>query len=160
MPEVHSNTELFLICRSARHLCALPLGKVREIMRPLPLQRVAQEGPLASFVLGASIVRGAVVPVLSLAGLLGGRDTERHGRYVSLRLAGHAGERHVVLAVDAVLGIGDATGVKEAAGIAPLLSAAEHAAVTAIATHDTELLYVLQAARLVPDSVWPLGGEG
>ncbi|MBV8634261.1 MAG: chemotaxis protein CheW [Burkholderiaceae bacterium] len=150
MPEVHSNSELFLICRSARHLCALPLDKVREIMRPLPLERVAQDGPAAPFVLGASIVRGAVVPALSLAGLLGGSDTAQHGRYVSLRL----GERDAVLAVDSVLGVGNAT---QTEGIAPLLGAVEHAAVAAITLHDTELLYVLQAAKLIPDSVWASG---
>ena len=153
MPGVHSNSELFLICRSARHLCALPLGKVREIMRPLPLERVAGDGPVASFVLGASIVRGKVVPVLSLAGLLGGHDTEQHGRFVSLRL----GERDAVLAVDSVQGIGTPNVTGQA--LAPLLGAVEHAAVSAITTHDAELLYVLQASRLVPDSAWPIASH-
>lgn len=152
MPEVHSNAELFLICRSAGHLCALPLAKVREIMRPLPLQRMAEDGPEAAFVLGASLVRGKVVPVLSLAGLLGARDTAQHARFVSLRLD----NRDAVLAVDAVLGI---SGAGESDGIAPLLGAAEHSAVTAIATHDSELLYVLQAAKLIPDSLLSTGGE-
>lgn len=151
MPGMPSNTELFLICRSAGHLCALPLDKVREIMRPLPLERMAGPGA-ASFVLGASIVRGAVVPVLSLAGLLGGHDAVRHERYVSLRL----GERNAALAVDSVLGIATAAGTE---GIAPLLGAVEHAAVAAITTHDAELLYVLQASKLIPDSVWADGAQ-
>ncbi len=158
------NAELYLICRSAGHLCALPLDRVREIMRPLPLERVAGgvADPAASFVLGAAIVRGAVVPVVSLAGLMGRRNTGDIGevgnpdqsasqaRYVSLRL----GARHAALAVDAVLGIRALAAIDASAPMAPLIGMVEHAAVAAITTHDAEMLFVLQAARLIPDAAW------
>ena len=133
-------------------------------MRPLPLERMAEGGadPSAAFVLGAAIVRGAVVPVLSLAGLLGRRNSDAAdaagaaddglaaGRYVSLRL----GPRHAVLAVDAVLGIRALAGIAAMEPVAPLIGMVEHEAVAAITTHDAELLFVLQAAMLVPDAVW------
>ena len=161
MAAEHPNAELYLICRSAGHLCALPLDRVREIMRPLPLERMADAGVEAgsAFVLGAAIVRGTVMPVLSLSGLMGRRhanhgnhsdDSAPSGRYVSLRL----GPRHAVLAVDAVLGIRALAALEAMEPVAPLIGMVEHEAVAAITTHDAELLFVLQAARLVPESAW------
>jgi purine-binding chemotaxis protein CheW len=151
MPETQSHAEPFLICRSAGNLCALPLDKVGEIMRPLPLERAAKhrpgEPPLVPFVLGAAIIRGAAIPVVSLAGLLGEEDAAPAGRYVSLRL----GERRAALAVGSVEGIRE---LRRPGAIAPLLGAIEHEAVAAIAAHDAELLFVLEAAKLVPEEAW------
>jgi purine-binding chemotaxis protein CheW len=155
MAAKHPNAELYLICRSAGHLCALPLDKVREIMRPLPLEQVAATtaDSAAAFVLGAAIVRGAVLPVLSLAALMGRRhidDRAAFGRFVSLRL----GLRHAVLAVEAVLGIRALEQTEATEAVAPLIGMVEHDAVAAITTHDAELLFVLQTAKLVPDAAW------
>ena len=147
MTAKHTHAGLFLICRSAGHRCALPLAKIREIMRPLPMERVAESGTVASFVLGAAVVRGAVVPVVSLAGLFGRPDALLSSRYISLKL----GTRHAVLAVEEVLGIHE---LGDTDAMPPLLGAFEHEAVATVTIHDSELLYVLQAARLVPDDVW------
>jgi len=148
MPETQSHAKPFLICRSAGHLCALPLERVREIMRPLPLERTAGHKPGGpGFVLGAAVVRGAVVPVVSLSGLLGVDNAPPAGRYISLRL----GERHAALAVESVEGIRE---LQAPGAIAPLLGAVEHEAVKAVAAHDAELLFVLEAAKLVPATAW------
>jgi purine-binding chemotaxis protein CheW len=147
MAATHSHAELFLICRSAGHRCALPLATIKEIMRPLPLERVTQSGAVTAFVLGAAVVRGAVVPVVSLAGLFGRADAVLFARYVSLRL----GTRSAMLAVEEVLGI---HALGEAEAMAPLLGAVEHGAVSAVTIHDAELLYILQTAKLVPDAAW------
>jgi chemotaxis signal transduction protein len=88
-----------------------------------------------------------VVPVVSLSGLLGVENAAPAGRYVSLRL----GERHAVLAVESVEGIRD---LQAPGAIAPLLGAVEHEAVKAVTAHDAELLFVLDAAKLVPEAAW------
>jgi chemotaxis signal transduction protein len=68
---------------------------------------------------------------------------------VSLKL----GERTAVLAVDAVLDVRFLpTGVL--ADIPPLLHEGGDELVSVIGALDTKLLIVLEAARLVPDSVW------
>jgi chemotaxis signal transduction protein len=62
-------------------------------------------------------------------------------------------ERTAALAVDAVLGVCEISRASFAA-IPPLLQQAD-AEWSALGTLDSKLLLVLQAARLVPDSVWP-----
>ncbi len=70
-------------------------------------------------------------------------------RFVSLKL----GERTAVLAVDAVLDIRSlAAGIL--ADIPPLLREAGAEQVAAIGALDRQLLFVLEAARLVPEPVW------
>jgi len=147
---------LFLICR-AGPLCALPLDKVSEIMRPMPLEHIADLPP---FVLGASIIRGIVVPVLSVARLLGNSHGGAHSpgtaRFVSLKL----GERRAALAVDEVIGIRrvEAASMRD---MAPLLESIEHGTTREVTTLDSELLLVLQAAHLVPDAIWEAwAGQG
>jgi len=153
MTETNPTAGLFLICRAAQ-LCSLPLDKVSEIMRPMPLEHIAGLPP---FVLGASIIRGIVVPVISLARLLGNNHvtapaaapSTESSRFVSLKL----GARRAALAVDQVIGIRsiDAANMQD---MAPLLERLEHGTIGDITTLDRELLLVLQASRLVPDSIW------
>jgi purine-binding chemotaxis protein CheW len=80
---------------------------------------------------------------------LGPIDLPSPARFVSLRL----GERSAALAVDAVLDVRSlaAGDLKE---IPPLLREAGADLVSAIGALDTELLLVLEAARLVPESIW------
>jgi purine-binding chemotaxis protein CheW len=70
-------------------------------------------------------------------------------RFVSLKL----GERTAALAVDAVLDVGSLS-AGMLADIPPLLREAGEQLVSVLGTLDTKLLLVLEAARLVPDSVW------
>lgn len=155
MTKNNPHAGLFLICRSAGYRCALPLDSITEIMRPLPLERIPDSPTdgaprLPPFLLGASVVRGALMPVISLARLLG-TDTEPK-RYVSIKL----GRRAAALAVDEVDGIRqldclDGLGNME---LSPLLHALEDSAIGIIATLDSELLLVLQATRLIPEDLW------
>jgi purine-binding chemotaxis protein CheW len=136
---------LSLLCRVDRRVCALPLAQVEETMRPLPVEPMAGA---PDFVLGVAIVRGAAVPVVDAAALLGaGRS--RPSRLVSLRVE----RRRVALAVDAVLGVHPVAG-ESLARLPPLLRDAAGEAVSAVGALDAELLMVLESARLVPDSVW------
>jgi purine-binding chemotaxis protein CheW len=143
----------FVICRSQKWLCALPLEKVAETMRPLPIEMLPDIPPP---VLGVSIIRAAAVPVVDMAMLTGAATSVSPRRYVSLRL----GERrHVALAVEEVLGVRelDATSLEE---IPPLLHGAAAEAISAILLLDGELLLVLQTARLIPESMWAdIGAE-
>lgn len=136
----------FLICRSAPRLCALPLEHVAETMRALPIEPMPGMPP---FLLGVSIIRGAVVPVVNLARLLGATANVQAARYVTLRL----GDRQVAFAVERVIGVRELA-AESIEDIPPLLCEADAGVVAAIATLDAELLLVLQAARLIPESVW------
>jgi purine-binding chemotaxis protein CheW len=136
----------FLICRSDARLCALPLDTVAETMRPLPVTPLAGMPP---FLVGVSIIRGAVVPVVDAATLLGSGTAADPQRVVTLKV----GERRVGLLVESVVGVRviPATSLGE---VAPLLREAGDETVSAISTLDSQLLLVLQSARIVPDSVW------
>ena len=57
-----------LLCQVGSLVCALPLEHISETMRPLSLQPFHGMPP---FVDGLSIIRGAPVPVVDLARLLG-----------------------------------------------------------------------------------------
>jgi purine-binding chemotaxis protein CheW len=140
----------FLLCRIGSRIGALTLKDVRETMRPLPIEPLAGTPP---FVLGLAIVRGFPAPVIDAGRLLGPSASPStpisSARFISLKL----GERTAALAVDAVLDVRSlAAGIL--ADIPPLLGEAGADLVSALGTLDTELLLVLEAARLVPDSVW------
>jgi purine-binding chemotaxis protein CheW len=126
-------------------------------MRPLPIEPLTGTPP---FVLGVAIVRGSAVPVIDAGRLLdpsadpaasssAAAMSPSAARFVSLEL----GDRTAVLAVDAVLDVRSlAAGMP--AQIPPLLRGAGKELVSTIGALDTQLLLVLEAARLVPDSVW------
>jgi purine-binding chemotaxis protein CheW len=136
-----------LVFRAGVQLCTLPLEHVVETMRPQPVSAVAGSPP---FVVGVAIVRGAPVPVVDVARLLGASAdpsaTRGAARFVTVRVA----DRTVALAVDAVVGVRrlPAAALRD---LPPLLRHAGSDAVATIATLDAELLLVLRAARLVKD---------
>lgn len=143
---------LALVCRTRTRLCALPLRDVIETMRPLPVAPLAGVPP---FVRGLSVIRGIPVPVVDLGAILFGLEPPYPTRFVTLRLEA----RRVALALEAVLGIRELPGTLTA--LPPLLLDASSEAVSAIGSLDEELLLVLEATRLVPDSLWPgLAVEG
>jgi len=129
--------------------CGFPLLHVAETMRALPLDPFPE---MPAFVLGVSIVRGAPVPVINLAMLLGSHSHLPATRYVTINL----GERLVAFAVESVIGVRRLV-VDSTRDLPPLLSQTETGIVTAIATLDTELLLVLNGARFFHESVLESG---
>ena len=132
---------LVLVVRGGHHTCAIDLARVVEIMRPLAVQPVAGAPALVQ---GLSGIRGAPIPVVSLAGLIGLGD-DSSTRWVVIR----TGPRKVALAVEEVLGI---RRLPESARSAmpPLLRDAAAGAIDAIGALDSELLFVLHSARVIP----------
>ena len=135
-----------LLFRARDRLCAIPVAEVAEIMRPLPLERLAA---LPDFVLGLGGIRGASVPVVDAGALLGGGAVAARppGRFVLLRV----GKRSVALAVEAVVGVRslatDALGT-----LPPLLGEAGRELIAAIGAADGEFLLVLRTVRLAAGS--------
>jgi purine-binding chemotaxis protein CheW len=143
------NVTRLLICRVAAKVCGFPLEHVLETMRPLPIEPLAEQPP---FVSGLSIIRSQPTPVVDAGQLLGGALTEgQASRFVLLEL----GARSVALAVDAVVGVRelDRDVLRDLPGILRHGESGGHLA--ALGELDSELLVVLEHARLVPDSVWP-----
>ncbi len=137
--------EPLLLWRAAGRLCALPLGSVIETMRPLPTTAVDGTPP---FVVGVAMVRGRATPVVDAAALLG-TPGEPASRWLTLRV----GSRAVALAVSEVVGV-EARGGERQQTLPPLLEAAAHASLQALATRDAELLHVLDGARMLDDAAW------
>ncbi len=139
-----------VLCRVGSLVCGVPVEHVTETMRPLPIDPLAGAPP---FVRGVSVVRGAPVPVIDAARMLGSPEalarSSSPGMFVALRVAG----RVVALSVDSVVGVASlpAASLED---LPPLLHDASAEAVSAIGTHDSQLLLVLSAARLAPPSVW------
>lgn len=136
-----------LLCSVETRLCALPLASVREVMRPLACEALA-EAP--QFVRGLAIIRGQAAPVIELATLLGARAAGVT-RFVALRVE----QGMAALAVDEVLGVRSLSRELLSQGKS-VLGAAVPDAVRSVATLDSRLLLVLDAVRLVPDATWEL----
>jgi purine-binding chemotaxis protein CheW len=126
-------------------VCALPLEHVIETMRPLPVTPLTGVPPA---VLGVAVIRGAPVPVVDVASMLAG-DTARATRFVTVR----TGHRAIALAFEEVVGI---RSIPTAAlsELPPLVSNGRGETIAAIGALDDELLIVLSAARIVPESAW------
>jgi purine-binding chemotaxis protein CheW len=116
---------------------------VVEVMRPLPLERVADT---REFVLGMSVVRGEAVPVVDAGRLLDGHAATSGGRLVTLRID----RRRIALRVDDVLGV-RAIPQEILREVPPLLGAASATRV-ALGTLDGRLLELLDTARLLPET--------
>jgi purine-binding chemotaxis protein CheW len=136
-----TSPSFWLLCRLGAHVCALPLGHIVEILRPLPIEPVA-DAP--RFVRGLSLIRGSPVPVVDTTLLLDESGAEPE-RLVMIKIGG----RLVALAVTAVLGV-RSIDAGSAHPPPPLLREAAGEIVSAIGTLDAELLLFLDAARLVP----------
>ena len=146
---MHSIPESFLLCRVDGRRCGIPLSHVIETLRPLPIQPMADT---PAFVLGLSVIRGAPIPVLDAASLLGGEGPSPSStptRFVVLRVS----ERRVAMAVGAVLGV-QTLDRSSLSALPPLLRNAGREMVSALGSSDGELLVILESVRLVPDPVW------
>lgn len=141
-----AGSDLAVICRVGRRLCALRVKDVLETMRPLPIQPLAA---MPSFVRGLAVIRGVPVPVIDTAALLGAGDGATVTRFVALR----AGARSVVLSVAEVVGVREINDVS-LQELPPLVGEMNRDTVAAVGTLDAELLVVLQAARILPEPIW------
>jgi purine-binding chemotaxis protein CheW len=139
---------LFLLFRVQERFCALPIEQVVETMRPLPIEPLSGA---PDFVLGVAVVRGAPIPVVGAARLLGADVEARPGRFITVRV----GERRVALAVSAVEGV-RALPLSSLQALPPVLGDAEAVAVSLLGTLDAGLLLVLNGLRLVPEPLWPV----
>jgi purine-binding chemotaxis protein CheW len=140
-----------LICHVRTRLCAVPLEHVVETMRPLPVEVVAGS---PHFVRGLAVIRGAPVPVIDTACLLGAEDAPVN-RFVTLAVDG----RRIALEVGSVLGV-RAVPADSLHRLPPLLHEAGADIVAAIGLLDAELLVVLHSTRLLPDDAWARAGAG
>jgi purine-binding chemotaxis protein CheW len=142
---------LFLLCRVRARWCALPLKQVIETLRPLPTAPITGA---PAFVMGLAIIRGAPVPVVDLSYLLNATASE------PTRLVCVKTERGcIALAVDHVQGVRSFAS-SSLHTLPPLLQCADAQVIAAIGMLDTELLFVMQTARLVPVDLWDaLGSE-
>jgi purine-binding chemotaxis protein CheW len=137
---------LSLVFRARTRLCALPVERLVETMRPLP---VTPFPGASSAVVGVARIRGAAAPVVDVGVLLGCTEPAQPAPFLTLRLKG----RSVALAVEAVIGLRELS-AEEILELPPLLAGGDPEAVAAIGMLDGELLLTLGTARLVPDAVW------
>lgn len=136
-----------LIVGVQTRMCAVPLTRVIETMRPLPTEGIAGT---PSFVLGVAIVRGIPTPVVDLGAILGAPPQHKGARFVTVR----AGSRQVALLVGTVLGIRDLDALTATQELPPLLEGTPQAVIERIGTLDERFLVVLQEAWKLPDEVW------
>jgi purine-binding chemotaxis protein CheW len=134
------------LCAVGSLICALPLPYVSETMRPLPCEPVLGMPP---FVDGLAVIRGAPVPVVDLARLLGTDSRAARTRFVVVKVS----ERRVALSVERVIGV-RALDTLFTRGLPPLLSRAGVEFVASVASLDAHLLVVLESGLILPESVW------
>jgi purine-binding chemotaxis protein CheW len=134
----------WLLCRAGAVVCALAVEHVVEIMRLLPIERIAGA---PKYVRGLSVIRGTPVPVVDLGLIISDRAPPAT-RLIAVRTA----TRTLALAVEAVTGI-SSVAADGFAQLPPLLRDAAADTVSAIAARDGELIIFLRAARLVPEQV-------
>src|ERR1700682_2533064 len=116
MSDSTGGTSKALIVGLQSRVYAVPLAHVIEIMRPLPIERLAG---VPAFVSGVAIIRGIPTPVVDLGAILG-TPNEAAERFVTLRV----GNNQVVLSVTAVLGVRDLDTILALQELPPLLQGA------------------------------------
>jgi purine-binding chemotaxis protein CheW len=131
----------WLLCRAGKHLCAIPLEHVIEILRVLRIEMVSGA---PRYVRGLCIIRGAAVPVVD-TGLLVGDQATKSERLVTIR----TGSRAIALAAETVLGI-RVIGTETFNALPPLLRDAASETIAAVGTLDAELLFFLRTTLIVP----------
>ncbi len=140
-----------LVVRCGGHTCGLKLSQLSEVMRPLPSEPVTGAPEVVQ---GISVIRGIPCPVVDLGALFGERNPAT--RLVVVR----AGKRRIALAVDKVLGI-QPFSLAAFSELPPLVRGAGAGALEAIGALDSELLFVLDSGRLIPDELLAsLASEG
>lgn len=139
-------TDKWLLCQAAHHTCGLPITAVRLTLRRPRLQSWEGQDTLQKTALtdGVAMIRGELVPVVSLGRLLSGAAATDEGRLVLLALDG----RRVALGVRAVLGVRKLEPGTLAA-LPPLLDDERGTFVERLGRVDGELLLVLRTARLL-----------
>ena len=140
-----SGHEHVLVVCSGSRVCAVPLAIVEEIMRPLPTDPLPGVPP---FLRGLALIRGTPVPVLDLGILLGATDEPPTRRFVVLRL----NDRRVAIAVETVPGLRALD--CSLLNLSRILDEINPALVAGVSVNDHGLLFVLEAARIVPDGLW------
>lgn len=135
-----------LLVRVQATICSLPVRDVIETMRPLPVLPLTD---VPAFVAGISLIRGIPTPVIELGALFQPNHHAPPGRFVTVRVAG----RVIALAVQTVIGIAELNHL-DATSLPALLNNARTDAIEAIGRLDSDVLVVLQTAKLVPESVW------
>ena len=100
---------------------------------------------------GLSLVRGAPLPVVNGATLIG-ETAGPPSRFITLQV----GSRLVVLATQDMVGI-RAMDADLLHGLPPLLAGAQDDAVTTVGALDSELLWLLDAAKIVPSDLTTVG---
>lgn len=140
------NVELLTFVVSKR-LFAVPREHVREVMRPLPIEAVPN---VPEFLVGASLIRGLLTPIVDLRKLFCSEPAGAPGRLIT---AGAGAAQAFGLLVDSVLGLRSLSDT-DSQSLPPLLSDAMAGPVQDIMRLDGALLTVLRAARLVPSVVW------
>jgi purine-binding chemotaxis protein CheW len=139
-----AGSKAWLLCRTRKMLCALPIEHVIEVMRTLAVEQFVGA---PKFVRGLSVIRGVPVPVVDLGLIICG-ESIRGALLVTVR----EGARTIALAVDQVIGI-TAIEAHDFGRLPPLLHEAAAETVAAIAALDGELVVLLRTARLVPEDV-------
>jgi len=137
-----------VIVQAGSFRCGIRVARVIETMRVLPIQPVAGAPP---FVRGVATIRGAPLPVLDLAAMLGAGAGGPGERLVTIRVAPG---RALALLIDKVIGVGT---VDEAhlAPPPPLLADAFAGRVEALGALDGRALAVLGEGRLLlPEQGW------
>jgi purine-binding chemotaxis protein CheW len=145
-----SRAERLLIFRVGAKVCGVPLERVIETMRPLPIEPLAQ---MPAFVRGLALIRGCPTAVLDARSLLGSESEQAPGRYVTLDLAKGDHVRVVAFAVDAVVGV-RRVDQDMLSGLPGLLSESNNVLITQLGALDAELLLLLDHTRLLPDALW------
>lgn len=132
----------WLLCRAGSHHFALPMQHVIETMRMLPIEPVAG---CPRIVCGVSVIRGAPTAVIDAALLFDGEPGLRE-RLVTIRF----GKRTVALATHAVVGVRTMAD-DELDDLPPLLG--EAGAIAGLTRLDQQLVFLLRAARIIPDDI-------
>src|ERR1700722_553615 len=102
----------WLVCRLHSRLCASPIEQVLEVMRPLPIEPLAQS---SAIVLGLCIYRGAPIAVVDAAMIVGDRQ-DQSSRFVAIDVGG----RVVAMTFGDVVGV-RAIGAETGVELPPLL---------------------------------------
>lgn len=133
-----------LVVRAAGRHVALSFEDLIEVFRPL---QVAALGEVPEVVRGMCRHRGEWVPVVDLAVVLGAGQAGSR-----MCVAVRVGDRRAALAVDGVRGLRPLPALVRPAP--SLVREATAGVVRALGSLDSELLVVLEAARLVPPEAW------
>lgn len=160
-PGIEAGPTRVLVVRAGRRACALPLGDIRETMRPLPVEKVAG---LPEYVRGMAVIRGEPTPVVDLGAILDGVPSADCRRFVTLR----CGDRTVALAVGEVCGLHE-FGPDHFTQLPSLLGGGRdgdqgrdgHGGVIgAVGVMDSHLVLLLRAGRILPDGFSPGDASG